>query len=529
MKRPNCLKAAIAVIAVLSLGFSELEPRWSKVSTGIREAEIKKIFINPESDGFWMATTRSAYQVQQVKGRYNFEPLSGHVNATINDILTDEHTVYLATNDGLYARGLRDYHFKRIFYSSDEHERQCLSIAAVSGKLLLGTRHGLFMKDKNDVSWQAMGGELSDALISQIAIYGNAAYALNTEAVFRIDPVKNSYTKIFTVGLSREGEGDPDEEETAQTVESTLIDLRSADLKTFYLATQKGVYVSHDSGQNWRSLTDEGLPLNELRRLLIGKGEGELLAATARGVYRYSKNRWEQMYQGLESNNVFDLAQDNEGNIYAATDRGLFMIRPSLFQKGPDRPERSEGFPPSKFPFKNYADIELHFDFEPTIRDVQAMAIEYAEVHPDKIKKWRKQAQMKAMAPSLSTGVNRSATDKFHWDTGPNPDALQKGREYLDWDVGLSWDLGELIWNNDQTSIDSRSKLMVELREDVLDQVTRIYFERRRIQVDLINRPDIEPIEKIEQQMRLAELTAIIDGFTGGNFSKRMGKLEVGS
>jgi hypothetical protein len=53
----------------------------------------------------------------------------------------------------------------------------------------------------------------------------------------------------------------------------------------------------------------------------------------------------------------------------------------------------------------------------------------------------------------------------LHWETGSttknDDDVLRKGRDSLDWNVSLSWDLGELIWNGDQTSIDVRSKLMV--------------------------------------------------------------------
>ncbi len=90
----------------------------------------------------------------------------------------------------------------------------------------------------------------------------------------------------------------------------------------------------------------------------------------------------------------------------------------------------------------------------------------------------------------------------------------------MDWSASVSWDLGELIWNDDQTSIDSRSKLMVELREDVLDQVTRLYFERRRLQAEVAALATAEPQILFDKEMRIEELTALIDGFTGGGFSR---------
>ena len=85
-----------------------------------------------------------------------------------------------------------------------------------------------------------------------------------------------------------------------------------------------------------------------------------------------------------------------------------------------------------------------------------------------------------------------------------------------------------MIWNPDQTSIDSRSKLMVELREDVLDQITRLYFERRRVQQELTQAKsnevsgNLDRELKSEKEMRLEELTALIDALTGGGFSRKM-------
>jgi hypothetical protein len=164
-------------------------------------------------------------------------------------------------------------------------------------------------------------------------------------------------------------------------------------------------------------------------------------------------------------------------------------------------------------------ELEAYWEAEPGINEVHRLAVDYAEVHPDKIKIWRSLARRRAFLPSLSVGVDRGDTDLLHWDTGPSPDELRKGRDFVDWDVALSWDLGDLIWSDDQTSIDTRSKLMVELREDILDQVTRLYFERRRMQAELAS-AFLDPQARLDKQMRVDELTALIDAFTGGEFSR---------
>jgi len=55
------------------------------------------------------------------------------------------------------------------------------------------------------------------------------------------------------------------------------------------------------------------------------------------------------------------------------------------------------------------------------------------------------------------------------------------------------------------------------LREDVLGQVTRIYFERRRLQMETESMPE----DQIAwSRLRIDELTAMLDAYTGGGFSR---------
>ena len=64
---------------------------------------------------------------------------------------------------------------------------------------------------------------------------------------------------------------------------------------------------------------------------------------------------------------------------------------------------------------------------------------------------------------------------------------------------------------------------MVQLRDDILDEVTRTYFERRRLQIALLTQPPADEKQVIDKELRLQELTAMIDGLTGGYFSTHLG------
>lgn len=168
-------------------------------------------------------------------------------------------------------------------------------------------------------------------------------------------------------------------------------------------------------------------------------------------------------------------------------------------------------------------DVLEYFADDPTIQEVQAAAIEYAEVHPDKILKWRRKAKYKALAPTVSFDYveerDRTATRYLPTSTTYYMEPHDYDRQ---WSAGLGWDLSDLIWSTDQTSIDVRSRLMVQLRNDVLDEVTRTYFERRRLQVEMLLSPPEDMKERIEQELRIQELTADIDALTGGYLSRKL-------
>jgi hypothetical protein len=61
---------------------------------------------------------------------------------------------------------------------------------------------------------------------------------------------------------------------------------------------------------------------------------------------------------------------------------------------------------------------------------------------------------------------------------------------------------------------------MIELRGDILDEVTKLYFERLRVKMELDNLSIEDRKKRLEKELRLQELTASIDALTGGYFSQ---------
>jgi hypothetical protein len=57
--------------------------------------------------------------------------------------------------------------------------------------------------------------------------------------------------------------------------------------------------------------------------------------------------------------------------------------------------------------------------------------------------------------------------------------------------------------------------------------VTRLYYERRRLQIEMLLYTPARTWERVEKQLRLEELTADIDAITGHYFSARLKEKEV--
>jgi len=272
---------------------------------------------------------------------------------------------------------------------------------------------------------------------------------------------------------------------------------------TIYLATSEGVYMSKDQAGNWEKLPDYGLLSQDVKFLLFSK-ESILYAIAGSGIFEFNDQRWHELSFGLSASKINALGFNNKGKLYAACDEGLFALEKK---------------------YSNDVVSAVNVNDAPTIREIQQVAIKYAEVDPDKIRKWRMQAAIKAWLPTLAAKMNRDTGDLWHWESGSttksDDDTLRKGKSSIGWDVAVSWDLSNIIFNNDQTSIDTRSRLMVQLRDDILDEVNKLYFERLRVKMELNNLAIEDGKKRGEKELRLQELTASLDALTGGYFSQK--------
>lgn len=456
--------------------------RWEPVE-GIRGGELKAIAIHPnDSRLLWVGSSRGLY-ISHDKGKHWEVKLTGR---SINAILIySDKQIYAGGKNALYLSKNEGHDWEEV--SGGPKDILSLGLDPVDfQKIYLGTKTGLFQSKDGGRTWHKdpdLPGELTvNSLAAKKSEAGTIICLATDQGLFRQSD--SSWERVFLSHTQSESEEEAREEEI-ESAGVTAVTIDPEDSNRLYLGAWDGVFESRDGGDSWKAMTRTGMTDTRIYSLLIDSGD--LYAAAQRGIFRFlpSEERWEKQYPGLPDEEIVALASSPEF-IWAVSDQQVYKAA-----------KAAESAPLVKMDIDQLLGF---FSHEPTIREVQKAAICYAEVEPEKIKSWRRGARFKAVLPEVTLRYAK---------TIPN-----------DWGVSLSWDLADLIYNDDQTSIDNRSKLMVQLRDDLLDEVTGIYFERRRLQAELALDPPPEIREQLRTKLRIDELTADLDALTGGYFSR---------
>ncbi len=166
---------------------------------------------------------------------------------------------------------------------------------------------------------------------------------------------------------------------------------------------------------------------------------------------------------------------------------------------------------------------------EPTCPEVQKEALAYFSINKERVNSFRRGASLKALMPvvEFSGGFVDSKLDEDTRDYISYGDEqwLVKGAGGNAWDARgkLAWNLPQLVFNAEVLDVASLAGLV----QSVLKEVTRLYYMRRRLQLDLILNPPADEATRLTKELRLEELTALLDAMTGGYFQKELGQRGI--
>jgi len=334
-----------------------------------------------------------------------------------------------------------------------------------TGVIYISGEKALYRAEDNGTTWTAVfSTEVSGDSINFIGLSEGGVFICTRNGVFKSADGKSGWKKIFkSVGAK----------------ENYVNHIRFSADRKICVATEAGIFVSGDNGITWAKDCIEGAGINVKWIEFL---DGEIFAATDKGVYKNSGAGWKRTFITSMEDIEYDAdAADeslgavrpvnsiaiNKDGIFLATDSGIFISK--------DAGETWQGFINTGLASSHVKRI-LFVDILYAVTDKGVF------VFSDKYNLWQnlykgmptKQANSIAIDPektiwaATKKGLYRYAQDsapKLTFNEKPGiKDTQAAAIKYAEVYPDRIKDLGELIWNDDQTSIDTRSKLMVQLR-----------------------------------------------------------------
>jgi hypothetical protein len=164
------------------------------------------------------------------------------------------------------------------------------------------------------------------------------------------------------------------------------------------------------------------------------------------------------------------------------------------------------------------------FATEPSIREVQEAAMRYALVNDDVLNGYQTSAKWTKLLPRTRVRYRQDVDDNTTVSVNEvgERDLTLDDDENTNYEMQLEWRFDEMLMGPTRIQAIRETSRLVQLRDDVLDEATKVFFDRRRVQVDIAMNPPGDPKARAAKDLRLEELTANLDALTGGWFTQRV-------
>jgi len=294
------------------------------------------------------------------------------------------------------------------------------------------------------------------------------------------------------------------------------------------IALGEGALLEGDAkGGNWRVYRPELPPGAMPTRLLVTPAG--LWIATDRGLLEAARPgaSWNRADAPAGTMLITALASAS-GRVLAAGARGLLVGEATLSTAAPGRAEPSaERAPPVLEPPVGSPVAAC----DPPIADVRRAVLTHLDLSGERTARMWDGVNKRAWLPVVTLDGSY-ATDQIRNRTRDEAfisndfrilhDRDRDSRRDRDVSLQLVWDLRELVYHDEQIDVSNEMRRTIQLRDDVMDEVNQLYFDRRRLLVaadpDRVSAPDA-----ISDRLRAEELAAGLDAWTGGWFGPRAG------
>jgi hypothetical protein len=454
---------------------------------GLDKTRITQITFSKETDSTLLVTSENTLYLSNDGGITFNKIVSLKDEKITHAFFQDESTLYISSTRNAYRYKKK---LERIFSIPDNESIHYIN--QYNQTLLLATSQGLYQTKESILNWHRIP-ELADNNLYYIEQINPHLFVIGNRGLYHVSPEGKLNRTYITRSVDEENFAQEKAPFQLHTVHTDLFNTNH-----YWLTSSKGLLHSTDKGASWKKLSlpriehasikHLGQTSGATNKLYLCSNIGLFIVDTKTGN---SKN----LFAGLPTSKINWIDFDETGTLYVATDKGLFKKT---------QEDNKHNHPVS------LRDLIAN---EPSIHQIQEAALRFNSAHPEKMVSWKKRIKYRALFPELTIDYDRTIGSSFtqsghYFAEGPH-----------DWGINLKWDIGDILWNPYESTEDTRSRLNTQLRFDIIDDINRLYYERIRLKHQILSLQ--EPDEIFIQELRLLELTAALDGYTGGYFRKQ--------
>lgn len=496
------LAAAPAAAAPFDLSFG-----WQRIADGAVSAGVAALALDPASGSLALGDARGVHLVDRA-GAERSVLRRGPVTdlAFLPPALAGEAPLLAATEAGLF-RIAADGRTDLVDVSPGAEAASLHRISVAAAAVAVASDAGAFLS-ADGWHWQALSRALPSGAVSSVSLRERAG-ELECLAVVE--------GRLWQLRLRGDAAGFAVHSASRETIPEATADDGPVDVG-FGVAGADAVVVFPSSfalrnsdTDAWQVVTPALPPGARARRLVAAAGY--LWLATDRGLLYADAlaGPWRRAPAPAGAADVRALASDG-ASLYVAAGDALLAALPAGRRPAAAHLRTPEGDPP----------IEL----------VQRAALRYLSLEPGHAAALRSGAARRGYLPLVTLRLARTESlDSTH----DEDDAFTSGNRLLLHDsqrdrgrdveasLSLSWDLGDTIYHSEEIDASREARELIKLRDDVLDEVTQLYFDRRRVLAELAAREGAPEEEQLPLRLRAAELAAGLDAWTGGWFGRARG------
>ena len=168
---------------------------------------------------------------------------------------------------------------------------------------------------------------------------------------------------------------------------------------------------------------------------------------------------------------------------------------------------------------------------DPELVRVHARALAHLGLRTREVERMWRGLGRRAWLPSVvlhggidyGSGHTRDYDESFSYGqlSQLNDEASERNVDY-DAGIALSWDLADLAYSPEAVDLSREARQVIGLRDNVLDEINQLYFDRQRALRALSAYADWSDPEAAGLRLRALELAAGLDAWTGGWFSTQV-------